>query len=96
MSRITGRDGPCTATGTWRNGGGVTATGAGAAHVRAWGAAACWNCDANAPDIVPMIVHAPAGGHTTLRLCRACWTSHALPLDCVAWELRLVPTRAGG
>jgi hypothetical protein len=60
------------------------------------GAATCWNCDAGASAIVPVTVHAPAGGHATLRLCRACCASYVVPLGGAVWGLHPAPTRGGG
>ena len=74
--------------------GAAASPGMGMAHTR--GEATCWNCDAVAPAIVPVTVQAPAGGHTVLRLCRACWAPHLLPLAGAGWELHLVPGRDGG
>ena len=73
--------------------GAAASPGEGMAHTP--GEATCWNCDARVSEIIRVTVQAPAGGHTILRLCRACCASHALPLTGTAWELHLMPGQGG-
>ncbi len=43
----------------------------------------CWSCeDGAAAETIRVTLRAPAGGRAVLRLCRTCYASDYLPLEC--------------